>query len=108
MSPLIVSAILGVLQLIEQVLLPNLSATSTVAKVITMLEAIVPVVIKEAQDLAQPVRNIILALRNNGAITAEQLDQLDALEAKLDADFDAAAEAAEAADAAVVAKPAGA
>jgi hypothetical protein len=37
------------------------------------------------------VQNIIDALRNNNVVTPEQLTALDDLEAKADADFEAAA-----------------
>jgi hypothetical protein len=40
------------------------------------------------------IKNIIAALKTSGPVTTDQLDQLDAIEAKLDADFDAAAAAA--------------
>ncbi len=87
----IVAIITTILQIIDEFLLPNLGSTSVAAKVITLLEQIIPVVIKEAQDLIPIIKNIIASLRGSGVVTPEQLDQLDAAEAKLDADFDTAA-----------------
>lgn len=90
-----IQALLSLLSLIAP------SATQQViAGVITTLEAWVPVIIKEYQDLVPIVTNIIAALRANGEITPAMLDQLDAQEAIIDADFDAAEAKAEADDAA--------
>ncbi len=95
MSPLVIAIITGILQLIETELLPNLNSAGTAAKIITLLEQVIPVVLQGAKSLVPIIKNIIASLRSNGAITPEQLDQLDAAEALLDADFDAAADAAE-------------
>ena len=97
------SAILTTILALVEELLPSLvsgSAATTIAKVIALLEQIIPVVIQEAQALEQPVRNIIAALQGSGALTADQLAALAAQEATLDAAFDAAASSATAADAA--------
>ncbi len=94
MSPLIIAAITGILQLIETVLLPNLNSAGTAAKIITVLEQVIPVIIQGAQSLVPIVKNIIASLRGSGVVTADDLDRLDAAEALLDADFDAAADAA--------------
>lgn len=69
-----------------------------IAPIITILEQAVPVAVKEYQDLKPIVKDIIATLKGNPAATVEQIDALDAMEAKLDADFDAAAAAAEAED----------
>lgn len=95
MSPLVIAAITALLQLIQTVVLPNLNSTSVIAKVITTIEQLVPVILAGAQSLVPIVQNIIEALRGSGVITTEQLDQLDTLEAQLDDAFDAAADAAE-------------
>jgi hypothetical protein len=75
---------------------PMLTSNAAIAKVITTVSDLVPVVIKEAQDLKPLVDNIIAALKGNDAVTDEQLAQLDALETKIDADFDAEAKRVEA------------
>ncbi len=99
MSPLVIAAITGILQLIETVLLPNLNSAGTAAKIITLLEQVIPVIIQGAQSLVPIVKNIIASLRGSGVVTTDDLDRLDAAEALLDADFDAAADAATAQDA---------
>lgn len=80
-----------ILQLIEQFLLPNLSNAASIQKVIDALIQVVPLAIKEAKDVVPSIQNIIDALRGSGEVTTDQLDQLDTLEAQIDADFDAAA-----------------
>lgn len=74
------------------------ASTGIIAQIIEALVTIIPVIVKEAKDLAPPVKNIIAALRGSEQITPEQLDQLDALELELDADFDDAADKATAED----------
>lgn len=90
-----------VIKLIESVL-PLLGAIKTgnafIDLAIQILSQALPAIIKEAQDLAPIVRNIITALKADAAITADQWAALDALEARIDAEFDAAAAAARTAD----------
>ena len=62
--------------------------TSTVGMVISTLTEVIPLAVKEYQDVAPMIKNIISALKDEN-ITQEQLDQLDALEAQIDAAFDA-------------------
>lgn len=71
-----------------------------VEKIIEALIAIIPVVVKEYQDLAPIIQNIITALKSDPSTTAEQLAQLQQLEIQWDAEFEAAAAAAQAEDAA--------
>ena len=85
-----IQAILGILQLIA----PNATA-DLITKIITALEVWVPIIVQEYAALKQTVLNIIAALRGNGAITTDQLDQLDPIEAQLDSDFDASSAAAD-------------
>jgi hypothetical protein len=92
----IITAILALLTEIA----PAVSTASVVAKIIANLVALLPAIVQEAKDLAPTVKNIIATLRGNAATTPEQLDQLDAIEAPIDAAFDAAATAALAEDAA--------
>lgn len=72
-------------------LLPRISDNSAVTSVINMLTSLVPILIKEAQDVLPLVRNIIDLLRTKD-LTLEQLDELDAVSAQVDAAFDAALE----------------
>lgn len=92
----------ALITLIETELPKIMSATTaaTITKWIGILEEAVPLAIQVGEGLVTPIKNIIAALKQGGAVTTEQLDQLDQIEAKLDADFEAAAEASEAADAA--------
>ena len=98
-----VSIVITVLGIIEQVI-PSLvsgGAASTITNIISMLEQAIPLAVQVGEDLVTPITNIIAALRATGGLTTDQLDQLDQTEAALDAAFDAAANAAQAADATV-------
>jgi predicted PurR-regulated permease PerM len=100
------NAIVTVVLSLLETLLPLVTSSDQIAKVIATLIQIIPIITKEAQDLVQPVQNIIAALQANPAASDQQLADLAALDAKVDADFDAAAAAVEAEDAAPVATPA--
>lgn len=76
--------------------------TPAVATVVTTLIQLLPTIIQIGGDLVPPIKNIIAALSANPAATAEQLDRLQALDAQIDAAFEAAATVAEAEDAQVV------
>lgn len=96
MSTLIVT----VLQLLAN-FLPQIITGATgaqITSIIGVVEQAVPIAVQVGEDLAQPIRNIIAALRTSGAVTADQLAALDTQEAALDAAFDAAADAATKAD----------
>ena len=84
------NAILLLLQVLAQII-PSLTSSATITNIINALVALLPTLIKEVQDVAPLVRNIIDALRGNSVITPEQLAALDELEAKYDAEFEAAA-----------------
>jgi len=71
---------------------------SVIAQIVSTLVSLVPTLVQEYKDLVGPVRNIIAALSANPATTADQLATLQALDAKVDADFEAAASAAQAED----------
>ena len=77
-------------------LMPLIGSLSSgaVGNIITLLEQIIPVVVKEASDLVPIIQNIIEQIRGGGTVTADQLAALDALDAQIDAEFDAAAKAA--------------
>lgn len=82
---------------------PFLKGTGTVGTIISVIGEVLPIVVKEAQDLAPIISNIISVLRDDAEITPDQLAALDAFEAVIDADFDDAAAMALANDAAVAA-----
>ena len=92
----IVSSILAVLASV----LPLVQTSASVAKVIEALIQILPIAVQVAQDLVTPIKNIIDTLKQNPATNAEQLATLKALDEKVDAEFEAAATAAIAEDAA--------
>lgn len=73
--------------------------TPAVAELITALIQLLPTLVQLGEDLVPAVKNIIAALSANPATTAEQLDRLQQLDAQVDAAFEAAAAAAEAEDA---------
>lgn len=90
----IVTAVLALLAEIA----PAINATSSIAKIIDTLTALLPALAKEVSDLYPIVKNVIATLKGNAAVTPEQLDSLDQIEAKIDADYDAASAAAKAED----------
>lgn len=69
-------------------------ASGAVGNIISLLEEIIPVAVKEAEDLVAPIENIIASIKGSGAVTADQLTALEALNAQIDAEFDAAAKGA--------------
>ena len=91
-------ALLGVLSQIAPVL-----GSSAITSVINALVQIVPALITTVEDVVPMVKNIIAALQSNTAVTADQLAQLQALDAQVDAAFEAAATAAQAEDGPLVA-----
>jgi hypothetical protein len=72
---------------------------STITSIINALIQLIPTLVKEYEDLVPIVKNIIASLSANPATTADQLATLQTLDAKVDADFEAAATAAQAQDA---------
>jgi hypothetical protein len=73
---------------------------STITSIVNALISLIPTLVQEYEDLVPIVKNIIAALSANPATTADQLATLQTLDAKVDADFEAAATAAQAEDAA--------
>ncbi len=78
---------------------PAISTATAVGKIIGTLTTALPSIIQEGKDMLPIMQTILTALRSNGAITPEQINQLDALEEQYDAEFEAAATAALAEDA---------
>ncbi len=66
-------------------------STSTVGMIINTLTEVVPLAVKEYQDVLPFAKNIIAALKDDPAATQAQLNQLDALDKQVDDAFDAAA-----------------
>lgn len=87
------SAVTQLLTLLAQIV-GGLSSTSSIASVITTLENLIAAGIEEIQTVAPEIKNIIAALKANTAITADQMTQLEALDAATDQAFEAAATAA--------------
>jgi hypothetical protein len=81
-----------IMQLVEE-LLPDISNSSVVDAILKALIQLVPIVVEEAQAAIPAVKNIIAALSDNPATTAEQLATLKALDAQVDAAFDSTADA---------------
>lgn len=76
-------------------LLPDIGASSSIiTTVLNTLIQLIPLLTTEYTDLVGPVKNIIAALSANPATTAAQLATLQALDAQVDAQFEAAATAA--------------
>lgn len=88
------------LTIIVDDLLPNITTSATVQKIIDMLIKLIPLLVSEYQALVVPVKNIIASLSVNAATTQDQITTLQTLDAQVDADFEAAATAAQAEDAA--------
>lgn len=76
-----------------QTIAPQLGGANAVliTRIIDGLIAIIPVLVKEYQDAVPFVKNVIVLLKNHNQVTADQLTQLDAMEAQIDADFEAIA-----------------
>ena len=86
---------------------PLLGAGSQIGKAVSLVAQIVPPLIQTAKDMIPVAKSAIAALRGNAEITPEQIAELDAIEAKIDADYDAASAAAKAEDEAAGGTPAG-
>ena len=74
--------------------------TSGAGSIIATLTKLLPVVVQWGQDVYPLIKNVVDALKSNGKLTQLQKDDLTALEDKIDADFESAATATEAEDAA--------
>lgn len=93
------TAIIPLLLSLLQAAAPG-ATTVMIEKIVNLLVALIPIVIKEYQALLPIVQNIIAALQQNGDITPDQWTALDAMSAQYDADFATALAAAVAQDAA--------
>jgi hypothetical protein len=77
------SIIITVLQTVLA-LIPSITDNKTINSIITMLIQIVPVVVKEAQEVMGPIKNIIDALSEKDDITDEQMAVLKSLNEQVD------------------------
>lgn len=91
---MITTVVTSILTLIQQVL-PLLgiggSAASLITTIITTITSMLPLVVNEISVVGPAIKNIINALSENPATTAEQLKQLQELDAQVDAAFEDAA-----------------
>ena len=90
--------VMAAISLMTQVL-PLVNSSEQVAKFIAMLIQILPTVEQLAEDLVQPIKNIINSLSANPATDAAQLAALQALDTQYDQAFETAATNAQAQDA---------
>jgi hypothetical protein len=76
-------------------MLPLIGGSSdALASIVAALVNLIPAVIQEAESLVPEIKAIIAALASNPAATSIQLQTLAALDAQVDAAFEAAATAA--------------
>lgn len=80
--------VIGTLLITLLQLAGTFSSSDQIAKIIETLINILPTIIKECEDLVQPVKNIIAALSANPAADADQLAALQALDEQCDATFE--------------------
>jgi len=86
MNAATISLIANTLQVILSIV-PSLTSSASINKVIATLINLIPVIEQEAKDLLGPIQNIIAALSANSAATADQLATLKALDTQVDAAF---------------------
>ena len=89
--------VMAVVALLEEIA-PLVANSASVEKIILALIQLLPTLVNAAKDLVQPIKNIIAALQVNAATTEEQMRTLKELDAKVDAEFEAAAAKAESED----------
>lgn len=85
--------------LLIQALIPAGTNAAMIEKIIAVLVDLYPIIVRSYHDLVPVVKNIITALRADPSTIPEQIDALDAFEAKLDADYEESAALAAAEDA---------
>lgn len=107
----IITAALGLAQTIAPLVTDSTQVQAiinTVEKVTDQIGPAIKAGVSFIEDITPNITATFAILRNSGATTIDQLTQMDAIEAKLDADYDTASAAAAAEDAAAdaAAKPA--
>lgn len=73
--------------------IPQLAGASAplITQIINGLVALIPLLVNEYSTALPFIKNVISLLKNNNAITNDQLTQLDTLETQIDAAFEVAA-----------------
>lgn len=88
------NALIPTLLTLLETVAPSLGGPG-VQQAVAITTQIIPLLIEAGGALLPRIKNIITALKGNDAITPELLAELDASEALIDAEFEAAATAAE-------------
>jgi uncharacterized protein YqgV (UPF0045/DUF77 family) len=97
----IITAALGLAQTIAPLVTDSTQVQSiinTVEKVTDQIGPAIKAGVNFIEDITPTIAATFEVLRNSGATTPEQLAQMDAIETKLDADYDTASAAAKAED----------
>ena len=68
--------------------IPQMTNSKTINSVVTWLEQLIPTLVQEYTNLLPIVKNIIGLLKQNSAVTPDQLSQLQAQEAVIDKAFE--------------------
>ncbi len=87
------TALLPLLSIAAEVI-PLITDSAKIGKIVDAVTTLTPAAIRAVEGGAEAVKNIVTALRSNDDISDEDWDRLDVYEAKIDADWDAAKEAA--------------
>lgn len=82
----------AILALIAQIA-PVISDAGSITSIITTLEGFVSAATAEVKAVLPMIKNIITALKSNGAVTADQMAALNALDTATDAAFEQVAAA---------------
>ena len=69
-------------------------SAAVIDKILVSLIKIVPIIAAQLPNLVSAVQNIIVSLKSTGALTPDQMTATNALNAQVDAAFEAAATAA--------------
>ncbi|NTJ67502.1 hypothetical protein G6M50_05955 [Agrobacterium rhizogenes] len=68
--------------------IPQMTNSKTINSVVIWLEQLIPTLVQEYTNLLPIVKNIIGLLKQNSAVTPDQLSQLQAQEAVIDKAFE--------------------
>lgn len=93
------AAITAILALLTQ-FAPTIAGAGGIGQVINVIAAILPPAFQLAKEEIPVIKSLIADIKGNSASTADQLAELDLLDARCDAIFDDALKSAEAEDAA--------
>ncbi len=84
------TAILALLQQLLPLISSGSASSGVVGTIIGVLKTWLPLITTEITALYEPLKNIITVLQGSGLVTAQQIADLRVMDAKIDADFDAA------------------